>query len=286
MPTYKQAFHDLRQQLQPLYDAGEAAAIAKEILAALTGISYSQSLTAGDVLLSAGSDKAIQQAGQQLQSGRPMQYVLGYAWFLNRRFKVNDQVLIPRPETEELVDWIAGDWQSKDAPRAILDIGAGSGCIPISLKLAMPGALVTSCDISTGALAVATENAAQLQANVQFIALDFLDRDAQAALGKYDIIVSNPPYIPIQEQETMHPNVRDHEPGTALFVPNDDALLFYRAIALFAKGHLKVGGAVYCELHKDYAVATKAMFEEMGYKNIGLRKDINGHNRMLKASRD
>ena len=283
MPTYKQAFHNLRQQLQHIYDAGEATAIAKETMEALTGIAYSQSLTTDDKELSGDITNAITAASQQLLAGKPMQYVLGYAWFLNRRFKVNDQVLIPRPETEELVDWITSDCQSKNEAISILDIGTGSGCIPISLKLAMPEALVASCDISKGALAVAADNATQLQAAIQLIALDFLAPGAQATLGTYDIIVSNPPYIPIQEQETMHPNVRDHEPGTALFVPNNDALLFYRAIAVFAKDHLKEGGTVYCELHKDYAVATRALFEENGYKHIELRKDINGHWRMLKA---
>ena len=131
---------------------------------------------------------------------------------------------------------------------------------------------------------MANENAAVLQADVNFKALDFLAPEAQQSLGQYDLIVSNPPYIPAAESETMDPNVRDHEPHTALFVPDNDPLLFYRAIAGFGKTHLKKGGAIYCELHKDFALTTEALFKETGYTETDLKKDINGHWRMLKST--
>lgn len=280
MLSYKQAFHALRQQLQPLYDAAEAAAIAKEVLAHLTGKSYTQSLATPDAPLSAVAEEGLRTLSAALQQGKPLQYVLGYAWFMSRKFIVNEQVLIPRPETEELVQWIVDDNRQRILPFAVLDIGTGSGCIPVSLKLMLEEAAVISCDISAGALAVARTNAAALGATVDFKELDFLTQSA--ALPAYDIIVSNPPYIPLAEQDKLHPNVRLYEPGTALFVPDNDPLLFYKAIAVFGKTHLNAGGAVYCELHKDYAAATQDMFRGHEY-HTELREDMNGHPRMLKA---
>jgi release factor glutamine methyltransferase len=217
----------------------------------------------------------------ELIAGRPLQYVLGYAWFMGKRYKVNEQVLIPRPETEELVAWIIDDAGSVNTQLNILDIGTGSGCIPIALKQALYAAAVTSCDISKGALAVAKENAANMNAGMEFIQTDFLDDTQWQLLGMYDVIVSNPPYIPIAEKDGLHANVRAYEPATALFVA-DDALVFYRAIASFGKQHLNSSGSIYCELHRDYAVATKALFEEQGYA-VELRKDMHGNWRMLKA---
>ena len=191
--------------------------------------------------------------------------------------------MIPRPETEELVKWIEDD--SKGATVKLLDIGTGSGCIPITLKLALPKAEVSAMDISMGALGVAKENARRLQADVDLFLFDFLDKSGWNELPKYDVIVSNPPYIPETEQHTMHTNVKDFEPGQALFVPGDDAQLFYRHIAEFGLAHLNEGGAVYCELHVDHATATQELFENAGYSFTELRQDIHGNNRMLKAQK-
>lgn len=279
MSVYLTAFHRLRMQLQDLYDPAEAGAITKEILLHITGKGYTQAL-ATDVQLTETEERRLEDMSNELRQGRPLQYVLGHAWFFNRQFKVNEQVLIPRPETEELVQWIIDEHKDRVGAYTILDIGTGSGCIPITLKLALNEAVVTSCDISSGALGIAGENAAALHAAVTFIQLDFLNEADR--LPTFDIIVSNPPYIPAREYVEMHTNVRDHEPGTALFVPDEDPLLFYKAIALSGKIHLNRNGAIYCEQHKDFAVATRAMFETMGYKTE-LRKDMNGHWRMLKA---
>lgn len=235
-----------------------------------------------DTLLNPDQQQRWEQAKIQLLEGTPLQYVTGVQWFLGMPFLVNQHVLIPRPETEELVQWIATDQRGKAAPE-ILDIGTGSGCIPIALKHKLPAAVVTCCDISDTALQVAKENAVRLGATIDFHLLDFLNEETWATLGTYDVIVSNPPYIPFSEKETLDKNVRDFEPHTALFVPSDDALLFYRRMAVFGKTHLRPEGAIYCELHRDFAVETKNLFAAMGYDNLELRKDMDGNLRMLKA---
>jgi release factor glutamine methyltransferase len=282
MSRYSLAYQTLRQTLQPLYEDAEATAIAREVMLAATGKTYLES-KGNDVLLNDQEAQKLQQWTKDLLTGRPMQYVLGEAWFMNHRYIVNEQVLIPRPETEELVQWIIDDYKLRDTGISILDIGTGSGCIPISLKLVLPDAVVTSCDISSGALTVARQNAAALNAGVTFIETDFLNPGNQQQLGHYDLIISNPPYIPVSEKSNMHRNVKDHEPGNALFVPDNDPQLFYRAIAAFGQTNLKDEGAIYCELHQDYALDTKALFEHMGYSNTTIRKDLNNNRRMLKA---
>jgi release factor glutamine methyltransferase len=206
-----------------------------------------------------------------------MQYILGEAYFMGDRFMVSPAVLIPRPETEELVQWIIDE----ERPKHILDIGTGSGCIAISLAKRLPHSDVQAIDISAEALQVARQNAAALGVDIKFLQCDFLAQ--QDTLGLFDLIVSNPPYIPETEKETLHTNVRDHEPGTALFVPNDDALLFYRSIAFFGKTHLKVGGFIYCEVHQDYATDTAALFKSEGYSTVTLRNDVNGNPRMIRV---
>lgn len=215
--------------------------------------------------------------------GKPLQYLTGASWFMGKAYKVNEQVLIPRPETEELVQWIASDVTDKKKELSILDIGTGSGCIAIALKLLLPRAAITSIDISAGAIAVAKENAAKHEVSIRFIEADMTDEKQWDALGKYDIIVSNPPYIPIDEKAQMHINVLHHEPATALFVPGNDPLFFYRFIADMGKKQLNTGGSIYCELHRDYAMQTKVLFHAKGYTDTEIRKDMNGHLRMVRC---
>ena len=218
---------------------------------------------------------------EELKQGRPLQYILGEAWFYKYPFKVNEAVLIPRPETEELVEWILS---CIDKPKlSILDIGTGSGCIPITIKKEKPETHITSVDISQEALATAEENAQQLNTEIKFLELDFLTESSWVDLNKYDIIVSNPPYIPVNEKETLSVNVRNHEPHQALFVPENQPLFFYEKIAKFGKEYLNDQGLIFLELHQDYAYETKKLFEEFGYKNVELRKDISGNDRMLKV---
>ncbi|PZF73551.1 peptide chain release factor N(5)-glutamine methyltransferase [Taibaiella soli] len=281
--TINEAFYSLKQDLQAIYDAQEAAAIAHEVLFTLTGLEKMERLAKKDTPLTSEQRTKFEDVAAALKKGEPMQYALGEAWFMGRSFYVNNAVLIPRPETEELVDWIIKDQKNKTDNISVLDIGTGSGCIPISLQLALRDADVSSMDVSADALSVAKRNATTLGAGVHFYENNFLNTDTWNGFPKYDIIVSNPPYIPESDKETMHSNVKDHEPSLALFVPNDDALLFYRNIADFGRTHLTENGIVYCELHLEYAQATQQLFEEKGYKNVEIRKDMHGNWRMLRA---
>lgn len=279
--TYSTLFQHLRKALSTIYIDGEATAIAKEVLEDVTGMKYTKGLVKSEPL-SADECNRLDVLLERLIAGMPMQYALGYAWFGGMKFWVNDDVLIPRPETEELIKWIADEWKSIAA--AIIDIGTGSGCIPITLKSMLANATVEGIDISEEALLVAQRNAEDIEVDVAFRHLDFLHAVQRGELGMYDVIVSNPPYIPIAEAEVLDANVRDWEPHTALFVPDDDPLLFYKVIAEFGKGHLNEGGAIYCEMHESYADETAGMFVARGYETI-VRQDINGKDRMLKAVR-
>ena len=281
MYTYAQAFNLLKNELAALYDEREAAAIAHEVLSHITGLSKVQRLVEKSTFLNDKQQQQFIAAQQQLLKGVPLQYVTGIAWFMGKEFAVNNNVLIPRPETEELVQWIINENRAK--VMSILDVGTGSGCIPVSLKLALPDAEIAACDISSGALETAKGNAERLTANVAFAEIDFLDKAAQNKLGMFDVIVSNPPYIPFSEKEKLHTNVRDNEPGIALFVPNEDALVFYRELAQFGKTHLNKEGKIYCELDADHAAACKELFEAEGYWDVTLRKDMFDNWRFLGA---
>lgn len=281
--TIGSAFYHLKNHLLPLYDEREAAAIAHTLMEHITGMDKLQRLAHKQEALTATATAMYEQALLQAQQGVPVQYIIGKAWFAGNEFIVNEHVLIPRPETEELVQWIINGHKLRADGLRILDVGTGSGCIPVFLKIQLPHAAVFSCDISNDALNVARQNAHALNADVHLLQLDFLDEAQHEPLGVFDIIVSNPPYIPMAEKERLHTNVRDHEPMLALFVPNDDALVFYRAIAMFGLKHLANNGSIYCELDADHAAETKELFEEVGYSHVQLRKDMHGNNRMLMA---
>lgn len=285
MLSYSEAFYKLSAALRPLYDEREAAAIAHEVMGHITALNKMQRLMDKEARLTASQQREYDDAAKELAAGTPLQYVTGTAWFLGREFHVNNHVLIPRPETEELVQWIVDDNKGRAQPLTILDIGTGSGCIPVSLKLSLPSASVAACDVSANALAVARENANRLAAEVSFMQADFLETAEHNKFGTYDVIVSNPPYIPLTEKEQLHANVRNHEPHIALFVPAEDALLFYKMIAVFGKAHLADNGYIYCELDAAHAFECKTLFEETGYKQAELRKDMHGNWRMLKASK-
>jgi release factor glutamine methyltransferase len=192
--------------------------------------------------------------------------------------------LIPRPETEELVDWVIANCRFPIDTLSILDIGTGSGCIPITLKRRLRKARVTAIDISEGALTVARKNAAKLGAEVNFLQVDILDPDASASLEPADIIISNPPYIPENNKASMDPNVLDFEPHTALFVPDNDALLFYKAIVKFAHTKLNPGGLLFFEIHEDLGQAVISLLESEGF-TATLKKDMQGKDRMVMAGK-
>ncbi|MDR1197853.1 MAG: peptide chain release factor N(5)-glutamine methyltransferase [Prevotellaceae bacterium] len=213
-----------------------------------------------------------------LQRHAPLQYVLGTAEFYGLNFEVDGNVLIPRPETEELVDWIIAD--SKDAP-AIIDIGTGSGCIAIALAKNIKDAKVYAIDISGKAIKNAENNAENNNVRITFSCRDILSGDDFTHV-KFDCIVSNPPYVCESEKPEMKRNVIDFEPHSALFVPDSDALKFYGAIADFAISHLADGGKIYVEINENLAEETQSLFKQKGFKYTELRKDLNGKNRMLK----
>ena len=219
--------------------------------------------------------------GEELAKGKPIQYILGKAWFMGKEYIVNDQVLIPRPETEELVEWILEYAEIINKPLHIIDIGTGSGCIPIALKTALPNCTITGLDISEGALAVAKLNATKLNTNIEWIQQDILMSASMPS--NYDIIVSNPPYIPFNEKVNMQVQVKNYEPAVALFVTNEDSLIFYRIIARLAKQCLNPNGQLFFEMHYDQGKAIQSLFEEMGY-HAELRKDMFGKDRMIRAS--
>ena len=217
----------------------------------------------------------------RLKSYEPLQYIIGETWFCGYRFKVTPAVLIPRPETAELIDWIVTD--NKRDGAHVLDVGTGSGCIPVSLALMMDSPVVSAWDISEEALSVASENARLNNADVAFSRVDVLGTDIPDI--RVDILVSNPPYITESEKKDMERNVLEWEPDLALFVPDDDPLRFYKRIAELGLDILNDGGVIYFEINRAYGSETVDMLASMGYKDIELRKDLSGNDRMIKALR-
>lgn len=225
-------------------------------------------------------------AVKDLKRGRPIQYILGKAWFMGHEFDVNEAVLIPRPETEELAQLVIDELMLHDETISVLDIGTGSGCIPVSVKLKKPRTHVYALDVSQEALTVASQNAAKLNADVKFMHVDFLDRTKWERMPAVSIIVSNPPYVKQSESATMLDRVKEHEPHTALFVPDDDALVFYKAIAEFAALKLKPGGKVLVEINEALGLETCIVFQHAGFNDVELKQDIQGKDRFVIAKRN
>lgn len=279
--NYQQAFYQMQQMLVAVYGEREATAIAHEVLTEITGLGKLERLVQKENVLTQDMYLYLQEWQQRLVAGEPLQYVLGYSWFYGYKFTVNSSVLIPRPETEELVDWIVKDCINTSSGQ-LLDVGTGSGCIPIAIKKKLATWQITSCDISENAIAVARFNAKEIDADVSFLQLDFLDEVATNALPKYNVIVSNPPYIPATGAASMHKNVLEYEPHLALFVSDNDPLVFYRAIAQFGLTHLHTKGVIYCEIESSLGEATQKLFSSYGYA-VELRKDMHGNDRMIRA---
>ena len=249
----------------------------------ITGWKKIDRVTNKAVPLSAAQEKLLRQYTVELQTHKPVQYVLQEAWFYKMKLYVDENVLIPRPETEELVQWLIAEAGSrKSEAERILDIGTGSGCIALALKKNLPAAEVYACDISEGALVVAKRNASDQQLKLQFLLLNILLKEERKQLPEFDILISNPPYIPLHNKATMSNNVINHEPHLALFVENDDPLIFYRAIADFSLSHLKKDGSIYLEIHEDLANEVIQLYNEKGYSKIELKKDLQDKDRMLR----
>ena len=271
----------IKHQLGNLYDAIEMNSMVNIIIEEVTGWdALHQNIHKNDALESSQIEQ-LDHFVEQLLNGKPLQYIIQKAWFLGKAYFVNEGVLIPRPETEELVEWIIEYAQIINKPLSILDIGTGSGCIPISLKLAIPNAHITAIDISKEALAIAEQNAASYHTEIEWIAQDILQ--TKQLKDRYDIMVSNPPYIPLREKLAMQKQVADHEPEIALFVPDQFPLIFYSKIAHIGKSALKPNGQLFFEIHYDQGEAIIALLDEMGY-HAELRQDIFGKDRMVRAS--
>jgi len=281
----QQAQRELLARLTPLYGEREAAQIGDLVLENITGKKKIDRLLNKDVLLSPVQTDIFHQYIFGLSKHQPVQYVLQESWFCGMKFYVDEHVLIPRPETEELVEWVTADTAAAPAPLSILDIGTGSGCIAIALKKRLPGALIHACDISPEALAVARRNASALKADIDFLQLAILDTHQWTGLPALDLIVSNPPYIPVKERSLMSPHVVDHEPHLALFVKDENPGVFYQAIARLGQERLPQGGAIYAEIHEDLAGLVESIFKKAGYQDIIVRQDMQGKNRMVKATR-
>lgn len=273
--TANAALKELKHQIIPLYGEREASAIAQWVVEDLTGTTRADRLLRDPELTETQQVVFAKWLGQ-LRTGTPMQYVLGYAMFMGQRFTVNQHVLIPRPETEELVQWLL---ETTPPEASILDIGSGSGCIPITISLYRPEAEVTGVDVSADALLVARDNADQLKAKVNWVLGDFLQPDVQQQLTPPSVIISNPPYIPLMDKQSMAANVVEHEPHIALFVPDDDALKFYRAIIAYGSRYGVT--EIFLETHFKLAREVAALGECSGYR-AEVRRDLAGNERKVR----
>lgn len=273
-----------REQLYAVYDTGEADAITELVLEHYTGISRSERLKEPGRIIPLEMITKMDEALGQLLNHRPVQYVLHEAWFCGRRFFVDGSVLIPRPETEllavEAIKRLKG--LNKEQPR-LLDIGTGSGCIPVSIKKDYPAAEVWAIDNSSVALNTAKKNAEALHAEISFRKADITQENTGNSLPQFDAVVSNPPYIPHSNMVEMNKNVTKYEPHEALFVPGDDALFFYRHITAFCKKNLLPGGFLLCEIHEEFGKEVASLFRNEGLRNVVVKQDVFGKERMVIA---
>lgn len=282
MINSKQLFHDFISKIKLPIDREEMLAIAYVIFEKELDLSRTEILAAKTIDISHSARERLEQLAERLNSHEPLQYVMNSADFYGRDFIVDRAVLIPRPETEELVRKIIDTCRAEKLHTPfILDIGTGSGCIPITLALELPNSKVFALDKSAEALRVAQKNAQRLGASVQFFEHDILG--SQLSLKDLDIIVSNPPYIAAEEKILMHRNVTDFEPHLALFVDNRDPLVFYRAIATSARGALKSGGFIAAEINARFGAETKQLFDDAGFINTRVEKDLAGKDRFVFA---
>lgn len=275
MYTRRRIINIIAERIAPLYGLREALAVARRVVAEREGITITQLLSDADAAAAEIDPETL----EALAAGRPVQYVTGWEEFRSRRFEVGEGVLIPRPETEELVEWVVSE--SRPDMR-ILDVGTGSGCIAVSLAAEIARSHVTAVDVSARALEYAARNAAANGVEVRLLQADALGDMAERLAGeRFDAVVSNPPYVPQHDCVTMCRNVRDYEPPQALFVPDDDPLVFYRAIAAAGRELLAPGGKVYFEVYADYAADTAALLRAEGYCGVTVRRDMFDRERMV-----
>ena len=295
MKTIKDVFLNFHQALDGVYGQQEAEAITLMVITELSNLSRAKIKAFPEDDVPPEAIEKLPAILNDLKTGKPVQYILGSTEFYGLPFLVNPAVLIPRPETEELVAWVlesVRSWQQPvdRKPLSILDIGTGSGCIAVSLKKNLQGANVSALDISADALRVAKQNAVINEVGVTFIEADILKEsrklngfEIRNTIGQFDIIVSNPPYVTPADKTLMHNNVTNFEPHAALFVPADDPLLFYNAIADFALEHLAENGLLFFEINEAFGSETVKLLNGKNFTNIALRQDLSGRNRMIRA---
>lgn len=280
--TLEQLNRHITQSLTTALGAGEAKATARLLMEDVLGATPTKIFTDGHRTVEPETEGRMQALVDRIAAGEPPQYVVGQAQFMGLTLKVSPDVLIPRPETAQLVDMITDDYAGR-ADLRIIDCGTGSGCIAIALARALPFAQIEAIDISAQALAVAEDNARRLGVRIDFVRADLLDMPERASHG-LDIIVSNPPYIADSEKADMERRVLDHEPHSALFVPDDDPLRFYRAIARMGLGRLRSGGRLYFEINPLFAEPLARMLADMGYTDIDIAPDYLGRKRFARAT--
>lgn len=284
MTIYEAVFY-LKNALNDLYDSGEAAGIANRVVAHITGKDRLHLILDKKELLQPEQTAQLMAYEKELLQHKPVQYLLKEAWFYEMKLTLNESVLIPRPETEELVAQLVEFYRKQQLTSAhILDIGTGSGCIALALKKQLPDANISATDIVPEALELAQHNARQHQLDIRFFAGDILDEASVKTWPKYDIIVSNPPYISLEEAAEMEPHVLRYEPHQALFVTNQDPLQFYKAIEKAADDLLKPAGHVFLELNQQSAMATEQYFKDQGWHTT-LYRDLSQHLRMMHVHR-
>lgn len=279
--TWKEAFDFGIYHIQDHYQKREAEQVMAILFEDCFAVTNRQKVTE----LTEGQKAQFHTFVQRLKNGEPIQYVTGVANFMGINLKVSKRVLIPRPETEELVAWILEDYAQSRQQLDVMDIGTGSGCIPIAIKKKKPSFRVFALEESLDALNVARINAKNLKTHIEIFRIDFLDEQDWTFLGSFDIIVSNPPYIPKKEEQLMHKNVLDFEPYEALFVEDEEPLLFYKKLSKFADLKLKENGACYMEINEHYSNELQQYLLTEGWVNIEVRKDMQGKDRMIKISR-
>ncbi len=280
--TNREFYSDIRRHGEPIYGSREASQIAHIIMDELLGVDRMELLRSPDAEAPL-SDERCREIVREVGEGRPVQYIVGEADFCDFRLVVREGCLIPRPESEELVRWVTA--HNQEANLNVLDIGTGSGALAIALRRALPNSRVTALDLSTEALDIARHNAERLAADINFVHGDALHGAEHYVDGEFNVIISNPPYIPRSEADAMRCNVTHYEPHMALFVSDDDPLLFYRSIARSALLLLADGGSLYFEIHESYADDMESMLRAEGYGSVELRLDINDKPRMICARR-
>lgn len=273
----------IKKELSGFYPETEIKAFVRIILENVCGLNYTEQILKIDEVIDSESSKKIAEVVERLKKFEPVQYIFGETEFYGLKLKVTPAVLIPRPETEELVNWIADTVFGDDL--AVIDIGTGSGCLALSLKKQFPQADVSGVDISEESLEVARQNALLNNLDVTFFNADIL-RWEEFDRKSYSLIVSNPPYVRESEKELMEPNVLEYEPTTALFVPDENPLLYYIALARFAKTHLTENGWLFLEINEMFGSETEELLKKEGFKEIEIKKDLNGKERMISCRKN